>query len=217
MRRKGCNQRVVARNWPHLCSAAWRSNLGEEVNVDFVVVRPFAWKVILIVDSLHWTNRFTGSTVNTLVWVDVKHAVALVNAVDGAFIDASTILYIYAWKSNYISHARSINLGLIAIELRKPGANEPAPQALHMANEENEWRLYLSEKRLCRMKSKRHLFDHLLNCGYRRVASGIPKLTVEIRINSFKSPVDYHSRRLGRDAYVTPPRSLCQCTDQFVL
>jgi hypothetical protein len=97
LRRKGCYERVVTGNWSHLCSTSWGSHLGEEVNIDLVIVRPLPREVILVVDCLDRAHGFTCSTIHTLVWVDIEHAIAFVDAVDGAFIYAGLVLDVNTW------------------------------------------------------------------------------------------------------------------------
>jgi hypothetical protein len=95
---------VVARNFANFGSPTGRANFVEELNVGLVVVGPLAWKVVFVVDGFYWANRLASATVHALIRVDVKHAVALVNAVDRAFFNASLVLHIYARKCDYISH-----------------------------------------------------------------------------------------------------------------
>jgi hypothetical protein len=75
---------VIAFNWTNLGSSARRSNNTKEFNIGLVVVSPLSRKVILVVDSFNRTYWFTSSTVDTLIWVDVEHAVTFVDAVNRA-------------------------------------------------------------------------------------------------------------------------------------
>jgi hypothetical protein len=52
-------------------STSRRTNFTKELNIGFVVICPLRWKVIFVINSFYWTNRFTGTTVNTLIRVDV--------------------------------------------------------------------------------------------------------------------------------------------------
>jgi hypothetical protein len=95
---------VVAWNWTDLCSATRRSDLGKEVHVHSVVVAPFTRDIVFVVNSFDWTNRLAGSTVHTLVWVDVEHAVTFIDAIHRALIDAGLVFDIHAGKGDYIGH-----------------------------------------------------------------------------------------------------------------
>jgi hypothetical protein len=88
---------VVSRNWANLGSTTWGTNLGEKVNVRFVVLTPLARQVIFVVNGFHWANWLASTAVHALIRVDVKHAVALIDAVHRAFVDAGFVLYINAW------------------------------------------------------------------------------------------------------------------------
>jgi hypothetical protein len=79
---------VIAFNRTHLGSTARRTYCVKEFNVGLVVISPLSRKVIFVVDSFYRTYRFTSTTVNTLVWVDVKHAVTFVDAVNRALSNA---------------------------------------------------------------------------------------------------------------------------------
>jgi hypothetical protein len=83
---------VISWNWADLGSASRGSNLGEEVDVCLIVPAPLARKIVFVVDSFNWANRLTGSAVHALIRVDVKHTVALVDAVNWALVDTSFVL-----------------------------------------------------------------------------------------------------------------------------
>ena len=51
---------------------------------------PLVGDVVLVVDGLDGAHQF-ARTVHALVGVDVQHACALVDAVDGAFLDACLV------------------------------------------------------------------------------------------------------------------------------
>jgi hypothetical protein len=97
---------VVSRNGSYFGSTAWGTNLGEKVNVRLVVLAPLTRQVVFVVDRLYGTNWLASTAVNALIRVDVKHAVTLINAVDGTFVDAGFVLYIDARKGDYVSHGR---------------------------------------------------------------------------------------------------------------
>jgi hypothetical protein len=91
---------VVTLDDAHLSCATGRTNLLEKLHVGFVVVSPLLRKVIFVVDGFNRADRFTRTTVDALVRVDVEHTVAFVDAVHGAFIDAGTVLDVYTWQGN---------------------------------------------------------------------------------------------------------------------
>jgi hypothetical protein len=103
---------VVSRNRSDFGSTARGTNLGEKVNVCLVVLTPLARKVILVIDSFNWANWLAGTAVNALIRVDVKHAVALIDTVHRAFVDAGFVLYIDARKGDYVCHLATSLLGI---------------------------------------------------------------------------------------------------------
>jgi uncharacterized membrane protein YGL010W len=102
---------VISWNWADLGSASRGSNLGEEVDVCLVVLAPLARKIVFVVDSLNRANWLTSTTVHALIRVDVKHAIALINAVNRALINTSLVLDVHAWKGDYIGHSLRITDG----------------------------------------------------------------------------------------------------------
>jgi hypothetical protein len=95
---------VVSRDWSDLGRSAWRSDLGEKVNVGLVVLAPLAREVVFVIDRFYWANRLTGPTVHALIRMDVKHAVALINAVHGAFVYTRFVFDIDTRQGNYVGH-----------------------------------------------------------------------------------------------------------------
>jgi hypothetical protein len=83
---------VISRDWSNFGSPSWGSNLREKVNIGLVVLTPFTRKIVFVIDSLYWANWLTSTAVHTLIRVDVKHAVALVDAVNWALIDTCFVL-----------------------------------------------------------------------------------------------------------------------------
>ena len=106
MRRQGSNNWVIACYWTDLGSTTRRTNLIEEVDVDLVVVAPLPWKVILVVDGFDWTDWLASTAIHTLVRVNVEHTVALIDAVNWTFVDASFVLDVNARKGNYVSQSK---------------------------------------------------------------------------------------------------------------
>src|SRR5687768_13280452 len=78
------DERVVLLDDPGLGGTPRRAEVVEEVDVRGVVVLPLVRNVVLVEDRLHGTDRLARTAVDTFVGVDVEHARALVDAVDGA-------------------------------------------------------------------------------------------------------------------------------------
>jgi hypothetical protein len=47
-----------------------------------------SWDIIFIVDSFHWADRLTCTTIHALIWLDIKHARAFINAINRALFAA---------------------------------------------------------------------------------------------------------------------------------
>jgi hypothetical protein len=99
---------VVSRNWTYLGSSPGGSDLREKVDVRLVVFAPLTRKVVLVIDSLNWANRLTGTTVHALIRVDVKHSVTLIDAVNRALVNTCLVFNIYTRKSDYVCHLTPI-------------------------------------------------------------------------------------------------------------
>src|ERR1019366_8990692 len=74
------------------------------LDVRLVVVLPLIGDVVLVEDGLHRADRLAGAAVHALVRVDIEHALALVDAVDRAFLDARPVEHIDAWLRNDVRH-----------------------------------------------------------------------------------------------------------------
>jgi hypothetical protein len=103
---------VVSRNSTNLGSTTWGTNLGEKVNVRLVVLTPLAGKVVFVIDRFYRANWLARTAVNALIRVDVKHAVALIDTVHRAFVNAGFVLYIDARKGDYVCHLATSLLGI---------------------------------------------------------------------------------------------------------
>src|SRR6185312_5480304 len=79
LRWKGCHERVILRDDAGLGRTPGGPEILEELDVRLVVVGP-------------------------LVWVDIEHPRALVDAVDGALVDAGAVLHVYARLGDDIRH-----------------------------------------------------------------------------------------------------------------
>src|SRR6202035_245867 len=90
-----------------LRGTARRAKLLEEVSVDLEVVLPLLGGVVLVVDRLNWADGLASAAVHALVRVDVKHALALVDAVHRALFDACLVEHINACLRDDVGHLSS--------------------------------------------------------------------------------------------------------------
>ncbi len=104
LRRQGRHYWVIPSDGTDLGCSARRADFLEKVHIDGVVIAPLLWNIVLVVDGLYWADWLAGSAINTLIRVDVEHAVTLINAVNRALIDAGLVLNIDTRKGNYVSH-----------------------------------------------------------------------------------------------------------------
>jgi len=95
---------VVSGHHAHLGGTAGRADFGEELDVGLVIVGPFVGKVIFVVDGFDGTDGLARTAVDTLIRVDVKHAIALVNAVDGTLVDTGAVFDIDTREGDDIGH-----------------------------------------------------------------------------------------------------------------
>ena len=84
--------------------SAWRTEFVEEVDVSVVVVFPLVWSVVFIEDRFHRANRLARTAIDAFIRVDVEHAVAFVNAVNGTFVNAGAVFHVDTRLSDYIGH-----------------------------------------------------------------------------------------------------------------
>src|SRR6185312_3796636 len=104
------DERVVLGDDADLGSAAGGSEVVEELDIRLVVVGPLRRGVVLVEDRLDRADRLARAAVHTLVGVDVQHPVALVDAVDGALVDAGAILHVHTGKGDDVSHCAVVPL-----------------------------------------------------------------------------------------------------------
>ena len=87
-----------------LGGAARGAEVFEEVDVDLVIFLPLVRYVIFVVDRLDRADRLASAAVHALVGVDIKHALALVDAVNGAFLDTCSVKHINAGLRDDVGH-----------------------------------------------------------------------------------------------------------------
>ncbi len=95
---------VVLVDHADLRRTAGRPEVVEELDVGLVVVGPLVGHVVFVVDRLDGADRLARTAVDALVGVDVEHPVALVDAVDGTFVDAGAVFDIDARKGDDVRH-----------------------------------------------------------------------------------------------------------------
>src|SRR5260370_2778167 len=119
------NEGVVPVDLADLGRPAGRSELIEELDVHLVEVLPLLRDIVLVVDGLYRANRLTRTTVDALVRVDVKLALALIDAVDRALFDARLVEQIHTGLRDDVGHVMT-TLGVCSA----PPYLHGSPQAL---------------------------------------------------------------------------------------
>jgi len=87
-----------------LCSSTWGTEFYEKLGINFWILFPFTWNVILIVNSLDWADRLAGTAIHALIRLDVEHSVTFIDAIHWALFDAGLIFHIDTWLGNHICH-----------------------------------------------------------------------------------------------------------------
>ena len=87
-----------------LSGATGGAQIIEEVSIGANVFAPLLGNVVFIVDSFNRADRFAGAAVNAFIGVNVQGAVALVDAVNGAFFNACAVLDVYTGQSDDVGH-----------------------------------------------------------------------------------------------------------------
>src|SRR5262249_13623145 len=116
--RQGRHDRVVLVDLSHLGGAAGGPKIVKELHVGLVEVLPLVGHVVLVEDRFHRAHRFARATVHALVRVDVKHALALVDAIHGALLDAGFVEQVHAGLRDDVGH---VGTPLPATSPRGPG------------------------------------------------------------------------------------------------
>src|SRR3954454_18472563 len=104
LRRERRDERVIGMRVADLCGTTRGAEHVEEFNVGLVVFGPLVRCVVLVVDGLYGADRFTGTTVNALVGVDVERALPFVDTVNRALLNTCLVLDIHARLRNYVRH-----------------------------------------------------------------------------------------------------------------
>jgi adenine deaminase len=88
----------------YFAGATRRANCLEETRVDLTVLLPLSRDVIFVIDGLHRTDRLTCTAINALIRLDVQHPITLVNAINGALLDAGLVFHINTRLGDYVCH-----------------------------------------------------------------------------------------------------------------
>src|SRR5699024_776272 len=86
LRGKGFNHRMIFGDQSEFGGASRGADVVKEFYVCVIVVGPFFWGVILVVDGFYWAHWFAGTAVNAFIRMDVQHAFAFINTVHRAFV-----------------------------------------------------------------------------------------------------------------------------------
>lgn len=76
----------------------------EELGVGTRVASPLLGDVLFVEDRFYGADGLAGSAVDAFVGVDVQHAGAFVDAVDGAFFDACLVFDVDAGFGDHVGH-----------------------------------------------------------------------------------------------------------------
>ena len=87
---------------------ARRAELVEEFRVISLESLPLSGDVILVIDRLHWAYGLASAAIDTLIWLDVEHPVALIDAIDRTFLDTGLVLDIDTRFSDDVCHEVAI-------------------------------------------------------------------------------------------------------------
>jgi hypothetical protein len=102
--RHGGEQRCVELLRTQLRGSTRGTQFSEELGVRGRVVLPFLRNIIFIEDGFYRAHWFAGSAIHTLVRLDIEHAIALVDAIDGALFDTSPVLEINTRQGDDVGH-----------------------------------------------------------------------------------------------------------------
>ena len=66
---------------------------------------PYQLDLILITKCTNRENRLTSTAIHTTIRLDIKHSIALIDAINWALFNAGLILNINTRLRNYVGHA----------------------------------------------------------------------------------------------------------------
>jgi hypothetical protein len=96
---------MIAFDDSDLAGTAWGADFDEELAICRSVLFPLRGHIIFIEDGLDGADRLAGAAINALVWLDVEHALALINAINRTLFDARLVFHINTRLGNYVGHA----------------------------------------------------------------------------------------------------------------
>ena len=98
---------VIRIGMAYFASSTRRTDLEEELGINFAKFLPLRRHIIFVVNSFNWADWFASATVNTLIRLDIKHSRTFVDAINRALFDARLIFNINTRFGNNVSHERS--------------------------------------------------------------------------------------------------------------
>jgi hypothetical protein len=96
---------MIFTNCAKFGGASRGSNLNKKLSINFTVLLPLRWHIIFIINSFNWANWLTRTAINTLIGLDIEHAITLIDTVNWALFDARFVFNINTRLSNYVGHA----------------------------------------------------------------------------------------------------------------
>lgn len=79
---------MVASSGTYLARTAWGSQLFKEFGIRTGEIFPLRRDIIFIINRFDRAYRFTRTTINALIRLNVKHALTFVDAIDRTLFDA---------------------------------------------------------------------------------------------------------------------------------
>jgi hypothetical protein len=86
------HDRVILAGSANLARATRRAEFIEEFGVITLESLPLARDIIFVIDRLDRTYRLTSTTIDTLIWLDVEHPIAFIDAIDWTLLDTGFVL-----------------------------------------------------------------------------------------------------------------------------
>jgi hypothetical protein len=97
---------MVLTGCSYFACATWGAKFIKEFGVNFLKFIPLGWDIVLVINRFDGADWFASATVHTLIGLDIKHPIALVNAIDWALFNTGLIFHIHTWKRDHICHER---------------------------------------------------------------------------------------------------------------
>src|SRR5690625_142118 len=95
---------MVLFNQAQFRRATRRAEVVKELHVRGVVLLPFVWDIVLVVNRFYRAHWLTSTAVDAFIGVNIKRARTLVNTIDRTLLYAGTIFNVNTWLRNDICH-----------------------------------------------------------------------------------------------------------------